>query len=125
MPVMREGNILVLPNTRLEVAEACSGIRSLMSLLAVGVIYGYLAEKKHWVRVVLCVLIVPIAVVSNVRVISAAIGVEYVGLSILEGASHFLSGMVLFLIAIAMLIGCHALCAAGGVPPGAPERVAQ
>ncbi len=125
MPVMREGNILILPNTRLEVAEACSGIRSLMSLLAVGVIYGYLAENKRWVRVLLCVLIVPIAVVSNVgRVIFTAIGVEFVGLSILEGTSHMLSGLVLFLIAIAMLLGCHAVCR-WVVCRLRPERLAQ
>lgn len=110
MPVLREGNILVLPSGRLEVAEACSGIRSLMSLLTIAVIYGHLAEKKQWIRVVLCLLIVPIAVLSNsVRVISAAIGAEYLGGAIVEGASHFLSGIVLFLIAMVMMIGGHAL----------------
>lgn len=110
MPVFREGNILVLPNARLEVAEACSGIRSLMSLLTIAVIYGYLSENKTWVRWLLCLLIVPIAVLSNsARVVFAAIGSEYIGMSAVEGTSHLLSGIFLFLVAIMMLMACHSL----------------
>jgi exosortase len=110
MPVFREGNILVLPSARLEVAEACSGIRSLMSLLTIGVIYGYLSENRTWVRCVLCLLIVPIAVLSNsARVFLAAVGSEYIGMSVVEGTSHFVSGIFLFLVSIMMLMGCHSL----------------
>ncbi len=110
MPVFREGNILVLPSARLEVAEACSGIRSLMSLLTIAVIYGYLSENRTWVRWLLCLLIVPIAVLSNsARVVFAAIGSEYIGLSAVEGTSHFLSGIFLFLVAILLLMACHKL----------------
>ena len=110
MPVLREGNILVLPHSRLEVAEACSGIRSLMSLLTIAVIYGYLSENRKWLRWLLCLLIVPIAVLSNsARVVFAAIGSEYIGMSAVEGTSHFLSGIFLFLVAIMLLIGCHGL----------------
>jgi exosortase len=110
IPVFREGNILVLPNARLEVAEACSGIRSLMSLLTIAVIYGYLSESRTWVRWVLCLLIVPIAVLSNsARVVFAAAGSEYIGMSAVEGTSHFLSGIFLFLVAIMMLMACHKL----------------
>jgi exosortase len=110
MPVFREGNILVLPSSRLEVAEACSGIRSLMSLLTIAIIYGYLSENRTWLRWLLCLLIVPIAVLSNsARVIFAAIGSEYIGMSAVEGTSHFLSGIFLFLVAIMMLMACHSL----------------
>jgi exosortase len=110
MPVFREGNILVLPSARLEVAEACSGIRSLMSLLTIAIIYGYLSENKTWVRWLLCLLIVPIAVLSNsARVVFAAIASEYIGMSAVEGTSHFLSGIFLFLVAIMMLMACHSL----------------
>jgi exosortase len=110
MPVFREGNILVLPGLRLEVAEACSGIRSLMSLLTIAVIYGYLSENRTWARWLLCLLIFPIAVLSNsARVVFAAIGSEYIGMSAIEGTSHFLSGISLFLMAMLMLMACHSL----------------
>ena len=123
MPVLREGNILVLPSGRLEVAEACSGIRSLMSLLTIAVIYGHLAEKQQWIRVVLCLLIVPIAVLSNsVRVISAAIGAEYLGGAAVEGASHFLSGIFLFLVAMVMMMAAKPCCALLSAWGSWPER---
>ena len=50
-PVLREGNVMILANTTLEVAEACSGIRSLASLLTLGVTYSYFSDKRTWVRV--------------------------------------------------------------------------
>ena len=53
VPVLREGNVINLAAMPLEVAEACSGIRSLMSLFALAIIYGYLLEKRLWVRWVL------------------------------------------------------------------------
>src|SRR6266849_6218654 len=65
IPVLREGNVLVLPNYSLEVVEACSGIRSLMSLIALAVAFGYLAEQRAWVRATLAVRMIPMAVLSN------------------------------------------------------------
>src|SRR5208282_1536009 len=62
---VREGNLLLLPNCTLNVVEACSGIRSLLSLLAAVVAYGYLAEPSTWKRCVLAVASVPIAIASN------------------------------------------------------------
>ena len=65
VPVLREGNILELSNQRLSVVEACSGIRSLLSLTFLSLVYGYFFEKKTWVRVVLFFSTVPIAIVAN------------------------------------------------------------
>ena len=65
VPVLREGNVLILPNYSLEVVEACSGVRSLMTLISLAVAYGYLVDRRRWVRYTLPVLMVPIAIVSN------------------------------------------------------------
>src|SRR5208283_1052641 len=70
VPTLRDGNIIKLPHITLEVAEACSGIRSLMSLVTLAIIYGFLAEKRLWVRWLLVTLSVPIAITANsIRII--------------------------------------------------------
>ena len=65
VPVLRDGNVIQLPAMQLEVAEACSGIRSLMSLFAVAIFYGYFLERSTWRRVVLALAALPIAVFAN------------------------------------------------------------
>ena len=65
MPAIREGNIILLPSAQLEVAEACSGIRSLFSLLTLTIVYWYLAETRISVRVLLALIAVPISVLAN------------------------------------------------------------
>jgi len=65
IPVLREGNIIVLANTTLEVAEACSGIRSLISLVTLAIIYGYFTDDRIWSRVVLTLAAIPVAVAAN------------------------------------------------------------
>src|SRR6202162_930665 len=65
VPAIREGNIILLPSARLEVAEACSGIRSLFSLLTLTIVYGYLAETKIGVRVLLSFMAVPISEIGS------------------------------------------------------------
>jgi exosortase len=78
VPVLREGNVMVLAARRLDVADACSGIRSLMSLATLAVIYGYLEERRVAVRVLLAFASVPIAVVANsLRVVAVGVLVQY------------------------------------------------
>lgn len=109
-PVLREGNVIVLPSTRLEVAEACSGVRSLLSLLSIAVMYSYLAEKNNFIRWILCLLVFPIAVAGNAgRVVFAAISAELGGASAVEGWSHLLSGLFLFFVSTSLLLLCHAI----------------
>ena len=86
VPVLREGNVLVLPNYSLEVVEACSGIRSLMSLIALAVAYGYFVEKRLWARITLVVVMVPIAVAGNaLRVVGAGVVTYFWGPQYAEG----------------------------------------
>ena len=65
IPVLREGNILELPSQTLSVVEACSGIRSLLSLSFLAVVYGYFFDPRPWMRFVLLVAAIPIALFAN------------------------------------------------------------
>jgi len=110
VPAMRQGNLLILPRATLEVAEACSGIRSLITLLALAVAYGYLAEKSRWKRLVLAVLAFPIAVVSNgVRLAATGVLTFLWGPKMAEGSFHLFTGCLLFLSAVACMLGAHKL----------------
>ena len=109
-PIMREGNVLIMPGMRLEVVEACSGIRSLMSLLALAAGYGYLAEKSVPVRWFLVLAMVPLAIISNgTRVMITALMTNYIGPQAAEGFMHEFSGWVIFVVATALFLGLHSL----------------
>ena len=108
VPVLRDGNILVMSNYSVEVVEACSGIRSLISLMALAVAYGYLVSPRFSVRAILCVLMIPIAIVTNaIRIMGAALLARNYGPSAAEGFLHEFSGWVIFLVAMVLMVGCH------------------
>ena len=108
VPVLRDGNILVMSNYSLEVVEACSGIRSLMTLISLAVIYGYLLERRLWVRILLVVLMVPSAIVSNaIRIMGAGIMAHRFGPAAADGFLHGFSGWVIFLVAFLLLFAFH------------------
>ena len=110
VPVLREGNVINLPAMALEVAEACSGIRSLMSLVALAIIYGYLMERRLWVRSVLALASVPIAVAANsVRIVGTGLLVQYWDPEKAEGYFHASWGWIIFVISLVMLYALHGL----------------
>ncbi|HWR37618.1 MAG TPA: exosortase/archaeosortase family protein [Clostridia bacterium] len=109
VPILREGNVLILPNTTLEVVEACSGIRSLMSLITLAVAYGFLTEKSIAIRWLLALGMVPVAIFTNsVRVMSTATITYYWGVEAAEGFTHTFSGLAIFIAATFLMIGLHA-----------------
>ncbi len=109
-PVLKEGNILVLPQNRIEVVEACSGIRSLMSLITLAICYGYFAERSRYLRIVLVLLVIPLAVISNgLRVVGTAMLTYYWGPEAAEGFLHSFSGWVIFIVATCLLLALHKL----------------
>ncbi len=109
IPVFREGNILELARQKLSVVEACSGIRSLLSLSVLALVYGYFFEKKGWMRVVIFLATIPIAIVANAgRVTLTGILTEYKP-ELAEGFFHSASGWVIFMIALAILVFFHQL----------------
>jgi exosortase len=105
IPVLREGNVIQLASMPLEVAEACSGIRSLLSLGTLAIVYGYFLEHKNWKRVVLALASVPIAVAANaLRIVGTGLAVQYWDPVKALGFFHEFSGWLVFLVAFAMLL---------------------
>jgi exosortase len=108
VPVLREGNVIVLPSMPLEVAEACSGIRSLLSLVTLAIIYGFLMDHRKWVRVVLACSAVPIAVAANsFRIFGTGLLVQYWDPEKAEGFFHGFSGWLIFVVSLIMLFTLH------------------
>jgi len=119
VPAVREGNIILLPGAQLEVAEACSGIRSLFSLLTLTIIYGYLAETKIGVRVVLTLMAVPISILANaLRIAFTGLVVENWGVERAEGTVHMLSGWLVFVASLALVFLFHRLVQTLWLSPG-------
>jgi len=109
VPVTREGNLLVLPNSTLEVAEACSGIRSLISLLAFALGYSYLVEPSLLIRGAVALATIPVAMLSNAaRLIITALLVYYVNPRAAEGMAHSTSSYILVTIAAILILMVHA-----------------
>jgi len=109
IPVLRDGNILELASQKLSVAEACSGIRSLLSLSFLSLVYSYFFDKRIWMRWVLLVCTIPIAILANSgRVTITGILSEY-DAELAHGFFHSLEGWIIFVIALAMLIALHGL----------------
>lgn len=108
VPVLREGNVIQLPAMQLEVAEACSGIRSLLSLFTLAVIYGYFLERNTWRRVLLALASIPIAVAANAaRIFGTGLCVQYWDPDKAMGFFHEFSGWLMFLVSLAFLYLVH------------------
>jgi exosortase len=109
VPVRLEGNVLQLPGRSLFVTEACSGLRSLTALIALGVLVGGLWLRSPWGRLLLVLLAIPVAMALNaVRVFLTGFLVFYVNPSLAEGFMHLSEGWVIFVVAFAIL-GAFAL----------------
>jgi exosortase D (VPLPA-CTERM-specific) len=112
VPVYREGNIINLPVMTLQVAEACSGLRSLLSLITLAIMYGYLLENRKWVRVVLAFSAVPIAVAANgFRIFGTGLIAQQWGRDKAEGFLHTFEGWLVFVVSLMMLFAVHGIIA--------------
>ena len=107
IPVLRDGNILELPSQRLSVAEACSGIRSLLSLSFLSLVYAYFFDTRIWMRWVLLIATVPIAIFANAGRVTMTGMMSEVNPDLARGFFHSLEGWIIFLIALVMLGGLH------------------
>ncbi|HTR23303.1 MAG TPA: VPLPA-CTERM-specific exosortase XrtD [Terriglobales bacterium] len=136
-PVFREGNIIKTPHVPegLNVVEACSGIRSLLSLITLSIIYGYLMEKRKRIRVALVCAAIPIAVLANAfRVCITGLVAEYWDPSMAKGKPHELTGLLVFVLSLLLLFALHSLinrvwpsssAGASSVQPSSPRSEAR
>ena len=107
IPVLRDGNVLELASQKLSVAEACSGIRSLLSLSFLSLVYAYFFDSKVWMRGVLLAATIPIAIAANAARVSVTGILSEVRTDLAQGLFHMLEGWVLFLIALGLLVLFH------------------
>ena len=108
VPVLREGNVIVLPAMRLEVAEACSGIRSLLSLFTLSIFYGYFLENSFLRRAILALASIPIAIAANaLRIFGTGLCVQFWDPEKALGFFHEFSGWVVFIVSLGCLFIVH------------------
>jgi exosortase len=113
IPVLREGNILELTNMKLSVVEACSGIRSLLTLTFLSLVYGCFFEKRLWVRAVLFLSTIPIAILANGSRVTVTGILSQIKPELAEGFFHESTGWILFMISLAILIVFHRILVFG------------
>ncbi len=105
LPLLRQGNIIHIPNYSLEVAEACSGIRSLFSLLALGALFAYFTQPNKIKATILFLSTIPIAIAGNVfRITMTALAAHTISPKFAEGTLHEISGLLVFLFSLVLLV---------------------
>jgi exosortase len=107
IPVLREGNTLKLPSQTLDIVDACSGIRSLLSLLFLSLVYSYFTDKRVWMRWALLVATIPIAIGANgIRVAVTGLLSE-IDTKLATGIYHEAEGYIVFIVALIALVAIH------------------
>jgi len=109
IPVIREGNILELASQKLSVVEACSGIRSLLSLSFLSIIYAYFFDPKWWMRLALLAATVPIAIIANSSRVTITGILSEIDPELAKGFFHSIEGWVIFMTALVILVATHQL----------------
>jgi colanic acid biosynthesis glycosyl transferase WcaI len=105
--VLREGNILRLPTATLDVAQACSGLRSLLALTFLGQAYVCLLDGRKWMRPVMALFVIPVAVFANgARIIVSAIAASYRP-EWIQGLFHESTGWIVFVVAFLCIVVLH------------------
>lgn len=109
MSAYREGNLIDLGFTQLQVVDACSGLRYLIPLMVLGLLFAYFFKGALWKKMVLILSAVPIAIaVNGMRVASVGILYQYFGRTVAEGFFHDFSGWLIFMVSFVLLLGMTA-----------------
>ncbi|MEW6380232.1 MAG: VPLPA-CTERM-specific exosortase XrtD [bacterium] len=108
IPVFVEGNIIDLGSTKLEVVDACSGLRYILPLLTIGVLFAYFFEKNTLKRIPLVAITVPVAIIVNgIRIGLTGILADKWGPEVAQGFFHGFSGWIVFMFALVVLVVFH------------------
>jgi exosortase D (VPLPA-CTERM-specific) len=128
IPALREGNVIVLPNATLDVAQACSGIHSLFALTATATLAAYLLVEGRLAQLLVALSAAPIAILFNgLRIVTTAVMCVTIGPEAARGLSHLTTGFVVFalgcgaIVAICMLLSRRQGIGPRAIPP-APNR---
>jgi exosortase len=122
IPIYREGNIIHLPEHTLQVVQACSGLRSMISLLTLSAVLAYLALESNFLRFVLFISGVPVAILVNVvRVVCMIMAFHYLDLDFTEGTVHTFFGAAIFLLAIVFLLALKGVLSRWDKSPASPS----
>ncbi len=104
LPIFRDGNVIQLPDRTLEVVQACSGLRSLVTLLTLSLIMGYFTLRSNALRVLLLLLAIPVAIVVNIiRVFIMVVILYYFQYDLAEDSVHTIYGLVIFALALGLI----------------------
>lgn len=104
IPVKLDGNVITIPRQQLFVAEACSGLRSMSALIAIGVMIGAMYLSRLSTRVLLVLLAIPVAVLVNAfRIFLTAFLIHFVDPALGRGFMHLTEGWALFIVALGIL----------------------
>src|SRR5450755_4932067 len=109
IPVIRTGNLLELPSQTLDIADACSGIRSLLSLAFLSLVYASFCDKRPWMRWALLAATVPIAIGANAIRVALTGLLSEIDTKLAQGAYHEMEGYIVFVVAVAALLVTHRL----------------
>ena len=110
IPVFREGNVINLPEYTLQVVEACSGLRSMISLLTLSAVFAYLTLKSNFLRTLLFISGIPAAIAVNIfRVLLMIAAFYYFQYDLTQGSVHTVFGVVIFVLALAIIAGMKGL----------------
>ena len=107
IPVIRTGNVLELPHQTLNIVEACSGIRSLISLSFLSLVYAYFADKRVWMRWALLIATVPIAIAANAIRVALTGLLSQLDTDLAKGLYHEIEGYLVFIVALLCLLALH------------------
>ena len=110
IPIYREGNVINLPEYTLQVVEACSGLRSMISLLTLSAIFAYMTLKSNLLRTLLFITGIPAAIAVNIfRVLLMIMAFYYFQYDLTQGSVHTVFGVVIFILALAIIAGMKGL----------------